>query len=180
MPALFAYLIAVALLLGGGYGALSWLATPEPVKVMAKAKPKPPPAHYADNSEPAAAEASPSEANSADASKPEAVSKTEIDNSDQVKAASNDKALSSDQAPSASSPQPEATRSPGNRTPSPTLPAIASIAPKAQANSPESEKPKRRPIIATARSAPGCATAMRFHRWIKWGTRARSPRRSSW
>jgi hypothetical protein len=107
MPALFAYLIAVALLLGGGYGALSWLATPEPVKVMAKAKPKPPPAHYADNSEPAAAEASPSEANSADASKPEAVSKTEIDNSDQVKAASNDKALSSDQAPSASSPQPE-------------------------------------------------------------------------
>jgi hypothetical protein len=25
MPALFAYLIAVALLLGGGYGALNWL-----------------------------------------------------------------------------------------------------------------------------------------------------------
>lgn len=48
MPALFAYLIAVALLLGGGYGALSWLAAPEPVKVVAKATPKPPPAppHY--------------------------------------------------------------------------------------------------------------------------------------
>ncbi|MGZ5874604.1 MAG: hypothetical protein ACXWKP_21095 [Bradyrhizobium sp.] len=47
MPALFAYLIAVGLLLGGGYGALSWLAAPEPVKVAAKAKPKrPPPPHY--------------------------------------------------------------------------------------------------------------------------------------
>jgi hypothetical protein len=44
MPALFAYLIAVGLLLGGGCGALSWLAAPEPVRVAAKAKPKPP--HY--------------------------------------------------------------------------------------------------------------------------------------
>ena len=42
MPALFAYLIAVGLLLGGGYGALSWLAAPEPVKVAAKMKPRPP------------------------------------------------------------------------------------------------------------------------------------------
>ena len=42
MRALFAYLIAVGLLLGGGYGALSWLAAPEPVKVGATAKPKPP------------------------------------------------------------------------------------------------------------------------------------------
>jgi hypothetical protein len=41
MPALFAYLITVGLLLGGGYGALSWLAAPEPAKVVAKAKPKP-------------------------------------------------------------------------------------------------------------------------------------------
>ena len=41
MPALFAYMIAVGLLLGGGYGALNWLAAPEPVKVVAKAKPKP-------------------------------------------------------------------------------------------------------------------------------------------
>jgi hypothetical protein len=39
MPALFAYLIAVGLLLGGGYGALNWLAAPEPVKVAEKAKP---------------------------------------------------------------------------------------------------------------------------------------------
>ena len=42
MPALFAYLIAVGLLLGGGYGTLSWLAAPEPVKVAVKAKPKSP------------------------------------------------------------------------------------------------------------------------------------------
>jgi hypothetical protein len=47
MPALFAYLIAVGLLLGGGYGALNWLAAPEPVKIVAKAKPKPPPHHEA-------------------------------------------------------------------------------------------------------------------------------------
>jgi hypothetical protein len=40
MPALFAYLIALCLLLGGGVGALNWLAAPEPVKVAAKASPK--------------------------------------------------------------------------------------------------------------------------------------------
>jgi hypothetical protein len=40
MPALFAYLVVVALLLGGGYGALSWLAAPEPVKMAEKARPK--------------------------------------------------------------------------------------------------------------------------------------------
>jgi hypothetical protein len=50
MPALFAYLIAVGLLLGGGYGAPNWLAAPEPVKVVVKAKPKPPP-HYEASSE---------------------------------------------------------------------------------------------------------------------------------
>ena len=43
MPALFAYLIAVGLLLGGGYGALNWLAAPEPVKVAARSKPPSPP-----------------------------------------------------------------------------------------------------------------------------------------
>src|SRR3981189_635646 len=58
MPALFAYLLAVGLLLGGGYGALSWLAAPEPVKVVAKAKPRPTPPY----------EATPLEANSSDAS----------------------------------------------------------------------------------------------------------------
>jgi hypothetical protein len=42
MPLLFAYVIAVGLLLGGGYGALSWLASPEPVKVAARVKAKPP------------------------------------------------------------------------------------------------------------------------------------------
>src|SRR6202790_1257117 len=46
MPALFAYLIAVGLLVGGGYRALSWLAAPEPAKVVARAKPKLLP-HYA-------------------------------------------------------------------------------------------------------------------------------------
>ena len=57
MPALFAYLIAVALLLGGGYGALNWLTTPEPVKVVATATPKPPAPHYADNASPVSTQA---------------------------------------------------------------------------------------------------------------------------
>jgi hypothetical protein len=35
MPTLFADLIAIGLLLGGGYGASSWPAAPEPVKVVA-------------------------------------------------------------------------------------------------------------------------------------------------
>jgi hypothetical protein len=39
MPALFAYLVAIGLLLGGGYGALTWLAAPEPLKVVTKARP---------------------------------------------------------------------------------------------------------------------------------------------
>jgi hypothetical protein len=59
MPALFAYLIAVGLLLGGGYGALSWLAAPEPVKVVAQAKQKPPSTHTASASAPASAKVSP-------------------------------------------------------------------------------------------------------------------------
>jgi hypothetical protein len=58
MPALFAYLIAVGLLLGGGYGALSWLAAPEPIKVVAKAKPKPPP-RYETSQEISSSEANP-------------------------------------------------------------------------------------------------------------------------
>ena len=108
MPALFAYLIAVALLLGGGYGALNWFAAPEPVKMVAKAAPKPPPPHYADSSEPVAAEARPSKANSADAVKSAVASKTEIDHSGQVEAASAEKAVSGDQPPSAlPSPQPK-------------------------------------------------------------------------
>jgi hypothetical protein len=63
MPALFAYVVAVGLLLGGGYGALSWLAAPEPVKLAAKVKSRPPPHHdgdrdsYGGNAEPAAAAA---------------------------------------------------------------------------------------------------------------------------
>jgi hypothetical protein len=40
MPALFAYLVAIGLLLGGGYGALTWLVAPEPLKVVIKARPK--------------------------------------------------------------------------------------------------------------------------------------------
>ncbi|MGZ5922851.1 MAG: hypothetical protein ACXWLT_13890 [Rhizomicrobium sp.] len=97
MPALFAYLIVIGLLLGGGYGALSWLAAPEPVKVAAKAKPKPPsPPHQADNSEPIARQTTPPEP-----SQPEIGDKT----------VSSDKTASVDQSPSLlppSEPRPEA------------------------------------------------------------------------
>jgi hypothetical protein len=108
MPALFAYLIAVALLLGGGYGALNWLATPEPVKVAAKAAPKPPTPHYAENSKPDSTQANPPQVSPPEPSRPEAPGKPETNGTDQVKAAATDKAVSSDQSPSASpSPQPE-------------------------------------------------------------------------
>jgi hypothetical protein len=40
MPALFAYLISLCLLLGAGAGTLNWLAAPEPMRVAAKAGPK--------------------------------------------------------------------------------------------------------------------------------------------
>ncbi len=96
MPALFAYLIAVALLLGGGYGALNWLATPEPMKVVAKAQPAPP--RYADdNGSPTPA--NPPQASLTEAAKPEAISKPEV-GTDQVKKASNEAASSSNEAAS--------------------------------------------------------------------------------
>jgi hypothetical protein len=79
MPALFAYLIAVGILLGGGYGALSWLAAPEPVKVVARAKPKPKP-HY---------EATPPEASSSD------TSSAAIKDNDDAASGSNDRPPSS-------------------------------------------------------------------------------------
>jgi hypothetical protein len=107
MPALLVYLIAVTLLLGGGYGALNWLATPEPVKVVAKATPKPPSPRYADNSKPVSTQANSLQVSPIEQSEPEAPGKPEIRGSDQVKAAANDKAVSRDRPPSASSPQPE-------------------------------------------------------------------------
>ncbi len=113
MPALFAYLIAVALLLGGGYGALNWLAAPEPIKVVAKAKPKPAPPRYADDSV-ASTPANPPQASLTEAAKPEAMSKPEVNGTDQVKTASNEAASSSNEAassdqkpPASSSSQPQ-------------------------------------------------------------------------
>ncbi|SHH68490.1 hypothetical protein [Bradyrhizobium erythrophlei] len=112
MPALFAYLIAVALLLGGGYGALNWLAAPEPMKVVAKAKPKPAPPRYADDNG-ASTPTNPPQAGLTEAAKPEAISKPEV-GTDQVKTASNEAASSSNEAassdqkpPASSSSQPQ-------------------------------------------------------------------------
>ena len=84
MPVLFAYLIALGLLLGGGYGALSWLAAPEPLKVVAKAKPKPHPRYEA------SAELASSETNSLNAS-----------DSDYARSGSNDQPSPTQASPSA-------------------------------------------------------------------------------
>jgi hypothetical protein len=65
MPALFAYLIALCLLFGAGYGALSWLAEP-PVKVAAKSKSKSQPSYQVRPQQ--AAEASPQASKSDDSS----------------------------------------------------------------------------------------------------------------
>ena len=81
MPALFAYLIGVGLLLGGGYGALTWLAAPEPVEVAAKAKPA---AHSGARSGPNAAAESRAETSAVVASSPA------INDHDKVAAGSND------------------------------------------------------------------------------------------
>jgi hypothetical protein len=70
MPALFAYLIAVALLLGGGYGALTWLAAPEPVKMAVKANVKAKPKPSAREDEKSEREDEKSEARSADINSP--------------------------------------------------------------------------------------------------------------
>jgi hypothetical protein len=84
MPALFAYLIAVGLLLGGGYGALTWLAAPEPVKVVAKAKPTPRP-HFDEASRETASEPSGQQAQQ----KPQKASPETIGQSDRIAVASN-------------------------------------------------------------------------------------------
>lgn len=115
MPALFGYLIAVALLLGGGYGALDWLATPEPVKVVAKAKQPAPPPHYADDIGPSSTQAVPPQA-SLSAGKPEATSQPEVPGTEQVKPALNEKTASNDKAAAGDQPSP----------PQPQQPAAAS------------------------------------------------------
>jgi hypothetical protein len=104
MPALFGYLIAVALLLGGGYGALNWLAAPEPVKVAAKAKQPASPPHYADDIGASSTQAIAPPANLSETAKAEVTSEPGVDGTDQVRTASNDKPALSDQRPS---PRPE-------------------------------------------------------------------------
>jgi hypothetical protein len=88
MPAFFAYLIAVGLLVGGGYGALNWLAEPATVKVVAKAKPRPPsPVRYTGNYKPDFEPAS-TQPLTPEASRSEPGSQS-IGDGDRMKAASN-------------------------------------------------------------------------------------------
>jgi hypothetical protein len=85
MPSLFAYLIAVGLLLGGGYGALTWLAAPEPVKIAAKAKPSPRP-HFDEANRETASQPSGHEPQKAS---PETTSPNTVGESGQVAVGSN-------------------------------------------------------------------------------------------
>jgi len=122
MPALFAYLIALGLLLGGGYGVLSWLAAPEPVKVVAKAKSKPPsPPHRADT---ISGEISPPEPG-----KPEIADKT----------GSNDKTASVDQVPSETASQDTKAASSAQTQDQPNRSAHAEMTPAG--TSPEAKQP---------------------------------------
>ena len=106
MPALFAYLIALGLLFGAGYGALNWLAEP-PVKVAAKAKSKSklqPSYQQAPSSDqalsPEIAEASPP------ASKSDQGSVTPTANDHDAASASKDQKIPSQAQPSLATPSP--------------------------------------------------------------------------
>jgi hypothetical protein len=115
MPALFAYLLVVGLLLGGGYGALSWLAAPEPVKV-AEAKPR---VHARTGSEAKPSEAKPSEAKPSEAKAPEA-SSLAINGNDKAATASNNQPPSSvSEAGSVSSEQGAPAKATGPAAPDP-------------------------------------------------------------
>jgi len=153
MPALFAYLIAVGLLLGGGYGALSWLAAPEPVKVAAKAKSKPPsPPHYAANSEPISGEATPPEP-----------SKAGIGD----KTVSNDKTASVDQFPSEAAAQDTKAASAGQTQDQPNRSAQVEMTPAAtnpDASQPaEASSPGNQQAVASIAPAVAAKTAKRPH-----------------
>ena len=151
MPALFAYLIAVGLLLGGGYGALNWLAAPEPVKVAATAKSKPPsPPHHADNSEPR--ETTPPEP-----------SKPVIDD----KIGSNDKTDSVDQFPSEAAAQDTKETSSGQTQDQPNRSAHAEMTPAGadqDAKQPaEASSPGNQQAVSSIAPAAAAKTAKRPH-----------------
>ena len=181
MPALFAYLIAVTVLLGGGYGALNWLATPEPVRVVAKATPKPPPPHYADNTSPGPALANAPQVSPSEPSKPEAPSKPEINGTDRVNATANDKAVSSDQRPSSSpSPQPAtpvaASQQEAKAEVSDPGGSIGTARPKSRCLKPQ---PTRKPRNLLKRCRPNPCRAIRLQPGMKKKTNRPRPRRAA-
>jgi hypothetical protein len=73
--------------------------------VVAKAKPKLPPLHYADDSG-ASTQANPPQASLSEAARPEAMSTPEVNGTDQVKTASSEAATSDQPPPTSSSQQP--------------------------------------------------------------------------
>jgi hypothetical protein len=145
MPALFAYLIALGLLFGTGYGALNWLAQPEPVKVAAKAKPKSKsPPYQAPSQE--VAEATPPASKSDDSSP---ASKPSVNDHDGA-SLSIDRQTPPQAQPSAAAAQPSAAAADKQATP----PEAAAPAPAIRsANAEISSDETRRSADETTRSA---------------------------
>ena len=154
MPALFAYMIAVALLLGGGYGALNWLATPEPVKVEAKAKPQPLSPHYADDggvsTQANSTRANSTQASTSEATKPEAPIKPEVNAIGEVTTASNKPSVSDLPPPIPSSPQPQQPAIAGQQA--------ARAAESAPAQQPASSAHAEMPVAVADQEAAHAAT----------------------
>jgi hypothetical protein len=144
MPSLFAYLIAVGLLLGGGYGALTWLAAPEPVKIVAKAKPTPRP-HFGEANREAASEPSGYESQTAS---PETTSPETVDRSGQVAVGSNQPRVAPPAAVNTASTE-TASREQG-------APAEASMPAQAQASAPAQvqQSPAVNTEVSSAEIAP--------------------------
>ena len=167
MPALFAYVIAVGLLLGGGYGALSWLAAPEPVKVAAARVKAKPPQRYEATFEAPSATTTASQINNDDNDK------AALD-SDKAASASNDQPPSEVPVASQSAASQNAPESSSPATSQEIRSARAEVAPveqKPPAKQPDPQTaaaPKPVPLAtvkmeASARSAAGSKTVKRPH-----------------
>jgi hypothetical protein len=168
MPALFAYLIALGLLFGTGYGALNWLAQPEPVKVAAKAKPKSKsPPYQAPSQE--VAEATPPASKSDDSSP---ASKPSVNDHDGA-SLSIDRQTPPQAQPSAAAAQPSAAAADKQATP----PEAAAPAPAIRsANAEISSEEAKRSSDETRRSADESKRNAELS--IKPAVRADQPRTS--
>ena len=136
--ALFSYLVALCLLLGGGYGAMNWLAAPEPVKIVAKAKLKPrSPPSYEARAEQIPEASSPANSSEASTAGAESASVPDNEHGHEVASSANDR------------PAPQQAR--------PEVPEVPTPAPVAQPQI-AARKPDPKSRLAHAEVAPDEAT----------------------